>query len=307
MRYIKAMEAYADSCNTAVTMGKFDGLHRGHQMLIDRIRAYADKHQVKSVVVAFDMEPLHQKMGLTGQKVITNAERRYLLEDQVDVLLECPFTEEIYGMEANAFIRSILLERLHAKYIAVGEDFHFGHGRQGDAALLKEWEKRGAFRVDIVKKERYHDREISSTYIKEVLPDGEMELVNQLLGYPYTIIGEVVHGNRIGRTLGIPTMNLRPDSNKLLPAFGVYHCQVRLEGIWHNGICNIGIKPTVGDHNSISIECHLFSYQGNAYGKEIEVRIFHKERGERKFTDIAELKAQMQQDIQSGIEFFNLI
>jgi len=304
MHYIKGIEGYTDSAGTAVTLGKFDGLHRGHQKLIDRIRLYAGQDQVRSVVVAFDMEPLHQKLGITGQKVITNSERRYLLEDKVDVLLECPFTEDFYNMKAEDFIRRILQERLHARYIVVGEEYRFGDGRRGDAAMLQEWARQGAFQVDVIEKERYHDRKISSTYIKEVLPGGNMELVNRLLGYPYTVIGEVVHGNRIGRTLGIPTMNLRPDVNKMLPAYGVYECQVRLEGVWHDGICNIGVKPTVGDNNGVTIECHLFAYTSDAYGKEIEVRIFHKERGERKFSDVSELKAEMHRNICSGKEYF---
>jgi len=307
MIYIKGLDGYTDDARTAVTLGKFDGLHRGHQMLINQIRMYAKEHNVKSVVVAFDMAPLHQKLNITGRKLVTNDERRYLLEDKVDVLLECPFTDEIHDMKAEDFIRSILVDRLRAEYVVVGNDFRFGHGRQGNAAMLEEWAEQSGFRVEVIAKEKYHGREISSTYLKEVLPEDDIELANELLGYPYTIIGEVEHGNRIGRTLGIPTMNLRPGDGKMLPPFGVYECQVCLDEVWHNGICNIGVKPTIADHNSVSIECHLFEYEGDAYGKEIQVRLFHKERGEKKFSGVSELKAEMQRNIASGKEFFKRI
>jgi len=304
MQYLKGIEYYLDSHATAVTLGKFDGLHKGHQKLITQIQEYAGNRDVKSVLVAFDMTPLQEKLGITKQKIMTNAERKYLLDGQVDYLIQCPFTRDICDMEAERFILEILVGRLHARYVVVGEDFRFGHGRQGDAAMLKAYEAKGRFQVVTVPKERYQERGISSTYVKEVLPTGDMELVQALLGYPYTIIGNVVHGNRIGKTLGIPTMNLRAAKNKLLPAFGVYFCQVRLEEQWHNGICNIGIKPTVKKENPVSIECHLFDYQEDAYGKEIEVRIYHRKRGEIKFPDVSALKEQMQKDIAKGREYF---
>lgn len=304
MRYIKGLDAYTDEVKTAVTLGKFDGLHRGHQMLVEEIRAYSKKENIQSVVVAFDMKPLHDMLGVPERKVMTNTERKHFLGSKVDVLLECPFTEKIYGMEAVDFIQKILIDKLHAQYVVVGDDFRFGHGRLGDAFMLKEWEAKGAFKVNVIPKKQYHEREISSTYLKEVLPEGKMELVNKLLGYPYTMVGTVIHGNRIGRTLGIPTMNLKPDENKLLPPYGVYECQVYLEEVWHEGICNIGVKPTVGSENEVSVECHLFDYEGNAYGKEIEVRLYHQERGEQKFDGVDKLKEQMIIDIAKGKKYF---
>lgn len=304
MQYLKGIDFYSDSSATAVTLGKFDGLHKGHQKLITKIQEYARDDDVKSILVAFDMTPLQEKLGITKHKIMTNAERKYLLDGEVDYLIQCPFTRDICDMEAERFILEILVGRLHARYVVVGEDFRFGHDRQGDAAMLKAYEAKGLFQVAAVPKERYQEREISSTYVKEVLSTGNMELVQALLGYPYTIVGDVVHGNRIGRTLGIPTMNLSAAENKLLPTFGVYFCQVRLEGQWHNGICNIGIKPTVKKENQVSIECHLFDYQGDAYGKEIEVRIYHMERGEIKFPDVSALKEQMQKNIAKGRDYF---
>lgn len=305
MQYVKGIGSYHDSSRTAVTLGKFDGLHRGHHKLINRIQEHAAGGEVKSVVVAFDMRVLEKKRGTVKPKVMTNEERAHLLEDEVDYLIECPFTEDISMMEANDFIEEILVKRLRAKYIVIGADFRFGHNRQGDAMMLKEYEKRSDFKVEIIEKEKFGDRVISSTYVKEVLPTGNMELVRELLGYPYTIVGEVVHGNRIGRTLGIPTMNLTPDKDKLLPPFGVYVCQVKCGGQWHAGICNIGKKPTVGDDERLSIECHLFGYSGDTYGQQIEVRIYRRERGEQKFAGIPELKAQMKKDIEKGKEYFD--
>ena len=170
--------------------------------------------------------------------------------------------------------------------------------------MLEQMQKELGYTLEIVPKEMYQGREISSTYVKEALEKGNMELVTELLGYPYTVRGEVLHGRRIGRTLGMPTTNLIPSVGKLLPPNGVYATKTVLEEGIFNGVTNIGYKPTVGEYFR-GVETYLFDFEGDLYGKEIEVQLYSFERPEQKFPDLDELKAQMHRDICFGKEYFN--
>ena len=177
MEYIQGLEGLYINDETAVTLGKFDGLHRGHQKLIRRTREFA-RQGLKSVVFTLDFN----RKGM----LLTREERRAMLEKQgVDYLVECPFLPEVAHMEPEEFIRGILAEKLHAREVIVGADFHFGYERKGDAHLLMELQKIYGYEAEIIKKETYNGREISSTYIREALEKGEMELAKDLLGYPY--------------------------------------------------------------------------------------------------------------------------
>ena len=207
-------------------------------------------------------------------------------------------------MSPEDFIRDILVKRLRAKYIAVGEDFRFGYQRKGDCRLLQVMQDELGYQLEIVPKEMHQGREISSTYVKEALEAGNMELVTELLGYPYTVRGEVLHGRRIGRTLGMPTTNLIPSVGKLLPPNGVYATKTVMEDGTFNGVTNIGYKPTVGELFR-GVETYLFDFEGDLYGKEIEVQLYSFERPEQKFPDLNELKAQMHRDICFGKEYFD--
>lgn len=304
MQYIKGIEFYKEEHRTAVTLGKFDGLHRGHQKLIRSVKEHAQNDDVKSVVFAFDMGPLFERLGKKRECIMTNEERRIRLEGQVDYLLECPFTENICKMEAEAFIREILVDRLRVKYVSVGTDFHFGHEKRGDYRMLQMYAEEYGYQVEVIEKERWHGREISSTYVKEELRKGNIDIVNTLLGYPYLIAGEVEHGRKLGRTIGFPTMNVIPPPEKLLPPNGVYVNEIIVDGKCYEGVCNIGVKPTVGTDFGPSVETFLFEYEGDAYGKNICIRVYEFEREERKFPSVLGLKEQMAKDIEYAKAYF---
>ena len=172
MDYIRGLEAYQDSREAAITLGKFDGVHRGHQKLLNRIMKYAQKEDCDSVVCAFDMD---------RDCLMTNEERRAFLEDKVDYLIEIPFTREMMEMEAEKFIDEILHKKLHASHIVVGTDFNFGHEKRGNHQMLEKYAAKYGYTVDVVEKAYYKDREISSTYIRELLLDGNVPLANKLL------------------------------------------------------------------------------------------------------------------------------
>ena len=282
MDYIRGLEAYQDSREAAITLGKFDGVHRGHQKLIKKVCQLKAKKGVRSVVFAFDMNPLYEKLGKSREGIMSNEERRCLLDEKVDVLLE----------------------KIHARYIVIGTDFHFGHDKRGDAKMLAEYADVYGYELFVIEKEMYGKREISSSYVREELRKGNMEAVNDMLGYAYTVRGKVEHGRQLGRKLGFPTLNVHPSRDKLLPPNGVYLDSVRIDGIWYNGIGNVGFKPTVSDENRMLIESNLLDYSGDAYGKEVEIQLYHFKRPEQKFESIEMMKAQIDQDIAYAKEFF---
>ena len=294
MQCLNELEAYQDGRRAAVTLGKFDGLHLGHQKLIEKVRRY-QSNDVAGVVCAFDMG---------NASLLTGRQRRERLEGQVDYLIACAFTKELREMEAESFIEEILIKRMKAVHVVVGSDFGFGHRKRGDVAMLEDYARRGRFCLDVVEKEQYQGRVISSTYIREDLAKGDVGQAARLLGYPYEAYGTVEHGRRLGRRLGFPTMNMLWEEQKIAPRFGVYACEVLIDGTWRQGICNVGIKPTVTDEERLLVESHVFDYQGDVYGKAILVRFCEFERPEMKFASVEELKAQVEKDIRYGRDYF---
>ena len=290
---------------SSVTLGKFDGLHRGHQKLINLIRREQGEKN-RSVIFTFDVSPRSYILHSPPKYLLTYEERRELAENLgVDILAECPFTEALMHMEPEDFVKEYLAERLHARYLAVGPDFRFGYQRRGTAELLKELGRTYGFRTEIVEKEKYKGRDISSTFVREELEKGHIEEVNQLLGYTYFTKGEIVHGRQLGRTIGIPTANLIPPVIKKLPPNGVYITESLIQGKTYQGITNIGYKPTVKE-NFLGVETYLFSCNADLYGQEAEVRFYRYLRPEIKFSSLEELKCQMLKDIEEGKSYFRL-
>ena len=290
---------------SSVTLGKFDGLHRGHQKLINLIRREQGEKN-RSVIFTFDVSPRSYILHSPPKYLLTYEERRELAENLgVDILAECPFTEALMHMEPEDFVKEYLAERLHARYLAVGPDFRFGYQRRGTPELLKELGRTYGFRTEIVEKEKYKGRDISSTFVREELEKGHIEEVNQLLGYTYFTKGEIVHGRQLGRTIGIPTANLIPPVIKKLPPNGVYITESLIQGKTYQPIRNIGYKPTVKE-NFLGVETYLFSCNADLYGQEAEVRFYRYLRPEIKFSSLEELKCQMLKDIEEGKSYFRL-
>lgn len=294
MRHITGIEDFSGKKRTAVTLGKFDGLHLGHQKLIDKIRSYASG-ECESVVCAFDM---HRESLMTGR------ERRKQLEEKVDWLIDQPFTKGFREIEAEVFVEKILHDLLHAEHIVVGTDFNFGYGKRGNVAMLQEMAIKYGYTIDVIEKERYLGTVISSTYIKDALAQGDVKLAERLLGYPYGLTGIVQHGKQLGRTLGFPTMNIEPEENKILPRFGVYACRVKIDGKWYDAVGNAGIKPTVTDEHRRLLEVFVYGYKGDAYGKEITAQFCDFERPETKFGSVEELKDNVMRDMRYGERYF---
>ena len=298
MQYIKGLEHYDNARKTAVTFGKFDGLHKGHMTLVDTVKKLQDKDDVDSVVCAFDMD--------SAALLMLPQERQIHLEDEVDYLVECPFTDEIRQMRAEDFIRNIIIGTFHAAYVVVGTDFQFGYNKEGDIYMLDKFQERYGYRLIVLEKIRYENHIISSTYTKKILGTGNMDLVGRLLGYSYGICGTVEHGHKLGRTLGFPTMNIAWPKRKIIPPRGVYLCRAYMDGYGYNGIANVGVRPTVSNEEKVWLETFLFDYEADAYGKEVMVELIEFVRPEQKFENKEELKARVDKDIASGRQYFKI-
>lgn len=275
---------------TAVTVGKFDGFHLGHQSLISAVLREKEKGY-SSCVVTFSTD-----VDAERSMIYTKKEQQLLCDMLgIDVMAEYLF-EDIKEMSAEQFITEILLKRLQARVVVVGEDFRFGKNRTGDVSLLKNLEETYGYRTICIPKVEEAKQRISSTGIRDLLAKGAVEEANQRLGRPYAVFGEVLHGKKLGRTLGFPTMNLIPTMEKLLPAYGVYVTRTMVGGRLFDGITNIGRRPTVDSDGSVSVETHLFDYEGDLYGKQVEVQFLSFLRPEKKFPDTEVLKEAMHKD-----------
>ena len=280
---------------TAVTVGKFDGFHLGHRSLLSAVLKEKERG-LASCVITFSTAVD------TGRKVIyTKEEQRKLCESMgIDVLAEYPLDEAMREMTAEQFVAELLCKKLQAKVIVAGEDFRFGKGREGDVALLRALEETYGYRTVCVPKVTEESVRISSTGIRGLLAEGKVAEANELLGRPYAVFGEVLHGKKLGRTLGFPTMNLIPSGEKLLPVYGVYVTRTKVDGQWFDGITNIGLRPTVDSDEQVSVETHLFSYEGDLYGKQVEVQFLTFLRPERKFPDVDSLQGAMKEDVKNA-------
>lgn len=292
--------------NTAVTLGKFDGLHRGHRLLIDEVLSLKGQGYT-SVMFTFLYHPYNLLSDNEIKLIFTEEEKRARLETLgMDVLISYPFTNDTKNIQPEDFIKDILVNKLDVKVIVVGNDFRFGKNRRGDVDMLKAMESVYGYKVIAFEKKRWKDTVISSSTIREELASGNMEDVNEMLGLPYYIHGKVLHGRKIGRTLGMPTTNLTPTAYKLLPPCGVYASRTIIDGISYPGMTNIGYKPTVGAEKFKGVETYIYDFDGDLYGREIDVELLTFNRPELKFDNLEELKLKMEEDLTIGRKYFGI-
>lgn len=286
---------------TAVAIGKFDGVHIGHRRLLEEILKQK-KNGLAACVFTFDPPPAVLFGNADGRELTTREEKRSFFERMgVDILIEFPLTPESAAMPPVTFARDILAKRMNARFIAAGTDLSFGAKGAGDAALLQALSSELGFELRTIEKVCIDGREVNSTYIRELLKEGCMEQVERFMGTPYTVMGTVVHGNQIGRTLGFPTVNLLLPENKLLPPNGVYYSAVLFKGKKYRAISNVGCKPTVSDEHVMGLESYLYDFEQEIYDEPIEVYLYAFKRGEQRFESLDALKAQLKCDIRDGL------
>lgn len=305
MQIIEGKTEFQIPEQTAAAIGKFDGIHKGHRLLVDRLLEQKKKG-LKSAIFTFDIAPEILLGKEERKELLTRAEKREKFAAMgMDYLIEFPLNQQTAATLPEFFVREILAGKMQIRYLAAGTDVSFGHKGMGDYRLLERLSAECGYQVEIVDKICYEDREISSTYVREAVTEGKMELTRELLGNPYSIIGVVSPGRQLGRTIDMPTANLYPEENKLLPPNGVYFSEIRIEDKWYKGVTNVGNKPTVGDKNQMGVETFLFDTHEDLYGKKMEVFLLKWKRAEKKFASVEALAAQMKQDREDARSFFS--
>ena len=289
------------------TIGNFDGLHLGHKEIIKKMKSIGDKDNLQSLVIF--TEP-HAKEFFAEQKDLPEQPTRIspwrdkckrLNDNDVDYAFFLRFNKKLQRMSPQEFIDEIL-SKLNIKYLMVGDDFKFGKERSGDFDFLANWGETNEIEVARIPTYSFEDRRVSSTWIRECIADGDFDLAEKLLDRRYTFSGKVVFGNRLGRTIGIPTANIWvPKSN--LPIRGVYAVKAIVKGETFNGIANMGVRPTVGGTSPV-LEIHIFDFNKEIYGERIEVEFFKKIRNEQKFENLEKLKEQINSDIEKTRKYF---
>jgi riboflavin kinase / FMN adenylyltransferase len=293
-------EPFSHAC---VTIGNFDGVHLGHQMLFGEVVQRAFRSNGASVAVTFDPHPL-QVLRPDGIKLISTCEQKTELIEHagIDVLVIIPFSMKFAGISADSFVDDILLNTIGVKELVVGYDYAFGKGRVGNIDFLKDQGQEKGFSVSVVEAHYENDMLVSSTKVRELVADGRMADARTLLGRYYQIRGEVQLGQqRGGKEIGFPTANLNMDREDLIPRMGVYVCQVISDGKCYGGVLNIGVNPTFGEDRLVA-ETHIFDFNQDIYGKPIKVNLLRFLRSEQKFSGIAELSAQIAKDVTQAKE-----
>lgn len=293
--------------NPVLTIGNFDGVHKGHMALFNKVMERAAAIGGQSAIMTFEPHPLKVMKPDNGPLLITSTQQKVELikETGMDVLLCLPFTPEFADISAEAFVRDILLGRIGLKEIVVGYDYCFGNRRQGDIGMLKEMGEILKFRVHVVEPVVIHDMPVSSTSIRNLLRAGRLEEARDFLGRDYQICGTVVKGaNRGGRLLGFPTANLRLD-DELIPREGVYAVTVQLDKEAYYGVTNIGFNPTFGN-DALSVETHLLDFSGDLQGKTIRINFLYRLRDEKTFGSLEDLADQIASDIQQARQFLGM-
>lgn len=275
--------------DTVVALGKFEGLHKGHMLLINKVLQLSHETGKQSVVFSIDMPGT--------KRIYTIPERERLLEELgIDFNVTCEFTKKFASMKPETFIKEVLVERLHPEYVVVGNDFRFGKNRQGDVAMLESFGNEYGYEVLAFEKLREKGTVISSSYIREQIEQGNVNMVHDYMGRPYSISGIVQYGKQLGATIGFPTANLIPTGEKLLVPNGVYETTVVIDNKRYRGVTNVGDNPTVDDDKKIKVETHVLDFAGNLYGKYLKIEFIRQIRKEIKFDSIEALKNQIKSD-----------
>ena len=304
IRGLDQIEALHDGC--VLTIGNFDGLHLGHQRVIDRLVEHGKRLGLPSVVMVFEPQPLEYFLGDHAPSRLTRLREKAIqfAKLPIDELLVLPFNSALADYDAEQFIRDILIDKLHIKHLVIGDDFHFGKARRGNFALLQHRGQEHGFAVESTDSFELQGLRISSTLIRDALGEGNLLLAKTLLGRDYSVCGRVAHGDKRGRELGFPTANLQM-FRKNTPLVGVFAVTMTgLDGGELHGVANLGNRPTFDGGAKAVLETHLFDFNQDIYGRYVEVHFKAKLRDEIRFNSLAALQAQINRDVTAAQTFF---
>ncbi len=305
------LEALPDLEKSVITIGSFDGIHIGHQKIIDRLVNLSDEHNVPNVVITFDPHPrsiVYPKDE--SLRLLSSLEEKIDLFEKygVDHLVIVPFTIEFSQISAQEYIEKFLIQNFKPSYIVIGYDHRFGLNRTGDLNLLKLNQSKYNYDILEISKQEIDEITISSTKIREALIGGDLETANTLLNHPYQVSGKVVSGRKLGTEIGFPTANIRPENpKKIIPKDGIYTCQVIHNKVSYNGMLYIGDVPTIGTDNAKTIEVNIFDFDTDIYDERVSIHVLHYLRDDKKFDGIEALKQQLQLDREASLKFFDTL
>ncbi len=285
--------------NAVLTIGTFDGVHQGHKAILQEVVNHAKQVDGESVLLTFEPHP--RKLLFPDQPlgIITPLHQKLKLisEAGIEHIVVVPFTKEFASLSAQEYIEQFLVGIFHPKSIVIGYDHRFGHDRKGDLKLLEKCALEGGYQLTEIPPQLIEDAAVSSTKIRLAVTEGRMEDASHMLGRNYSFSGIVMHGNKLGRKLGYPTANLKPDeAEQIIPAVGIYAIRAVYDGRQYNGMLSIGYNPTVTDSRDIKIEANLFDFDKEIYGETLEIFLVKKLRDEQKFHSLEALKVQLNKD-----------
>ena len=286
---------------TAITIGKFDGVHIGHGELLTELKKRKEEG-MSTLVFTFSKSPQNYLNQTEEMSIFSKQEKLEYFHQisWVDEYYEVQVTKEFLGLSPEEFVVKYLLRKFKAKHIIVGEDFRFGCNKSGDVSLLKKMGEKYNFSVTSIKKIRRQEMEVSSTEIRRVLEQGDMERANEILGHPFYLMGNVQHGRRLATDLGFPTANVEYPKDKIQIPFGVYATRIEIEEKSFYGITNVGTKPTVTSEKKVISESYLFDFNEEIYEKRIKIYFYKFLRPEMKFETIEQLKLQIREDVKNA-------
>ena len=280
-----------------LALGNFDGVHRGHRKILDRVRISASERGATAAIVTFDPHPPRVvRPDKAPPLLMTTAQRlEAIAAAGVHSAAIVRFTTELSRWDPETFVRTVLVDWLHVAEVWVGANFVFGHDRAGNYSLLRALGAQYGFKAEKIDPVRYKDFVVSSTRIRRLVAEGRVDEAGALLGHQYYIDGTVVEGDKRGRTLGFPTANLKSD-NELLPPHGVYATTVTIDGVVRPSVTNVGVRPTVDHSGRTMVEAHLFDFSDDLYGRTVRVGFVQRMRDERAFESVDALRAQIADD-----------
>lgn len=281
---------------SVVTIGKFDGIHKGHEVLIEKTVDYSKQEKLTSIVLTFKNNPISYFSNIITREIITEDEKMNKLKLLgVDVVIDIPFNKDMAEISAENFVKEILINKLGVKKLIIGHDFAFAKNREGTPPILKILGKKYGFDVEVIAPVVINNVRVSSTYVKDLIYAGRVDEIENYLGRNYTIEGIVIHAKQLGRTIGFPTANLKLESNLIIPKRGIYATKVYIGDEVYIGATNIGYNPTVNG-DKISVETNILKFDQDIYGKTIKLEFLERIRDEKKFNDLNELKIQLKMD-----------
>jgi len=305
-----SFESYINIKKPVVTVGTFDGVHIGHQTIIERLKTIAKKIDGETVLLTFYPHP--RKVILNDQSnlklINTKNEKIKLLEQYgLDHLFIHPFNEEFSRISPTSYVRDLLVNQLKTNHLVIGYNHQFGRNREGNLTLLRELSSIYDFNIEEISAQQINEIKVSSTKIRAAIEAGNIATANNYLGHTFSISGKVIQGNKLGRTIGFPTANIKIDeSDKICPPKGVYAVRVKLDNQTLNGMMNIGTRPTIEkEQTTLSNEVHIFNFNKDIYNLTIQIEFIARIREEKKFNDINGLKQQLIDDQKKSMEILS--